>query len=621
MVVNGFIKKLWSWFDNNFLLFATAFLIAFIPLYPKIPIGDIIPGYIVRIRMEDLLIAIVFLWWGLQVLRKKIPWRTPLTLFIVAYLITGLVSNILGVVLSKTIPVSLLHIGKSMLHWFRHIEYFSLFFFAYSAVNSRKDALKLVVVSALSAVGVVIYGYGQKYLFWPVFSTMNREFSKGIRLYLGEHARVQSTFAGHYDLGAYLVITLPLFLAFYFMVLPKELKSALHRRLAWTGKLLFFLAWSSGVWLLALSSSRTSFIAYLLAAGVVTLLFMFKRGLLWGISRGFGVLTFSLIMMVFVGDLTSRFAQLIDQNKYPQIHYLYHTANDYFKHPLKLIGYTYTQPEPPKGAVSVSDVEQQLNQQGMTVSDTQPSTQRPQDVYQDIPDAQYDLDDPAATLAGELVQVGDKLVKERVFSDCALTRSLSLCIRFETLWPRAIQGFLRDPLFGSGYATLNKTAVGEFTEAESTDNNFLRTLGENGLIGFFFYYGLSGLAIWYAWLTYRRSADPVLQALAVAVIGGTLGLLLNATYIDVFVASKVAYTFWALQGIALAVFVKEGVVAPRFAFERQRRGQQTQTLSALLAAADKKVQQRSETSSPYLSTKKKRIKSQKKTQRTQPGGR
>ena len=42
---------------------------------------------------------------------------------------------------------------------------------------------------------------------------MNREFSKGMRLYLSEYARVQSTFAGHYDLGAYLVVVLPLALA------------------------------------------------------------------------------------------------------------------------------------------------------------------------------------------------------------------------------------------------------------------------------------------------------------------------------------------------------------------------------------------------------------------------
>ncbi len=36
-------------------------------------------------------------------------------------------------------------------------------------------------------------------------------------------------------------------------------------------------------------------------------------------------------------------------------------------------------------------------------------------------------------------------------------------------------------------------------------------------------------------------------------IAGIVGLLLNATYIDVFVASKVAETFWALVGILLAI--------------------------------------------------------------------
>lgn len=613
MVGKEFIKKLWRWFDNSFLLFATAFLIVFIPLYPKIPIGELIPGYIVRIRMEDLLIAVVFAWWGIQVLRKKVPWKTPFTLFIGLYLVVGLLSNILGVVLTKTIPASPLHVGKSMLHWFRHIEYFSLFFLAYSAVRDKKDALRMLSISAATAIGVVVYGYGQKYMYWPVYSTMNREFSKGVRLYLGEFARVQSTFAGHYDLGAYLVVLLPVFLALFFAFRPED-ATGKARNLRHALRALFGTAWFGGLWLIVLSASRASYLAYVFAAGVVILFLMFKRGIIWGLSRGFIVMAVSGLMLLFVGDLTTRFVQLIDQNKYPEIHKAYHTINDYVNHPLKLVGYNYDAKRP-EGAISVDELEKQLNESGLTVTDTQPSTNRPQDVYVNIPEKEYELDDPAATLAGELVQVGDKLVKERTYSDCAQTRSLSLCIRFETLWPRAIQGFQRNPLFGSGYATLNKTAVGEFTEAESTDNNFLRTLGENGLLGFFFYYGLSGLAIWYSWLAFRRTNDEMIRALAAASIAGTLGLLINATYIDVFVASKVAYTFWGVQGIALAVFVKEGLVAPAFAYDRKNRTADTTQLSQLLAQAEKKQSLKSATDAPYLSSSKKRVKSQKRTRR------
>src|SRR5690606_38067721 len=163
----------------------------------KIPLGDLIPGYIVRLRLEDVFIAIAAAWWGIQVLRGKIHWRTPLTLAIGLYVVTGLAASLAGVWITGTIPAEVLHIGKSMLHWARYVQYFSLYFIAYSAIKSRKQAFIMVVLSLLTVVLVGFYGYGQKHWYWPVYSTMNREFSKGIRLYLGPHARVQSTFAGH----------------------------------------------------------------------------------------------------------------------------------------------------------------------------------------------------------------------------------------------------------------------------------------------------------------------------------------------------------------------------------------------------------------------------------------
>ena len=46
-------------------------------------------------------------------------------------------------------------------------------------------------------------------------------------------------------------------------------------------------------------------------------------------------------------------------------------------------------------------------------------------------------------------------------------------------------------------------------------------------------------------------------ALAVGYIGASVALLFNATYIDVYAASKVALTYWALTGIVLAVAMTE----------------------------------------------------------------
>jgi uncharacterized membrane protein len=42
------------------------------------------------------------------------------------------------------------------------------------------------------------------------------------------------------------------------------------------------------------------------------------------------------------------------------------------------------------------------------------------------------------------------------------------------------------------------------------------------------------------------------QAVTIGLVAGTLGLLVNATYIDVFAASKVAYTYWFFAGLVRA---------------------------------------------------------------------
>lgn len=220
----GQVKQFLNWLDQNILLILSGFLLAFIPLFPKIPLFDVIPGYIVRVRPEDILILFTGLIWLIQVLRKKITIETPLTKIVITYAIIGLLSTLSAVFITKTVPLEPLHVGKTLLHFFRYIEYFSLFFFIFTSIKTKKDLRLLTIIVLLTILAVGVYGVGQKYLYWPVYSTMNREFSKGIRLYLTEHARVQSTFGGHYDLAAYLVIVLPLVMALYYSIKKKAEK-------------------------------------------------------------------------------------------------------------------------------------------------------------------------------------------------------------------------------------------------------------------------------------------------------------------------------------------------------------------------------------------------------------
>jgi hypothetical protein len=386
---------------------------------------------------------------------------------------------------------------------------------------------------------VSIYGFGQKYYFWPVYSTMNREFSKGVRLYLTPHARVQSTFAGHYDMAAYLVIVLPIVYAL------ADTFTKRWQRVA--AKSSFWL----GTWLMIVSASRASFFAFIVMIVVVAV----AKGLLgkqrrWRTAAS-GVVRFLLVLTILVflfgEDLTERVVQVIDQ--IDVVHDTYHRINGYRRKAIEIAkdSLFHVAKEPPKDAISSDEVAV------LVPSDQRPEPVRPgqpADVYVDVPDI-VEVATVSATGETQIIKV-DK--GPRVWSEAAKTFGLSLAIRLDTLWPRAIEGFLTNPFLGKGYATLNKDSNEQFTEAESTDNNFLRTLGETGLFGFAMFYGAVVVIIGLSWRTMHAS-DVFVSHFAVGMLAGTIGLLINAMLIDVFAASKVAQSYWAWAGVFLAAIV------------------------------------------------------------------
>jgi hypothetical protein len=539
------IKSIFSWIDNNILLLLSGFLLAFIPLYPKIPLWSPIEQYIVRVRLEDVVIGVTALVWAVQFLRKKIQWQSKLTWMIGAYIVVSFLSVLSAMFITKTVPLQPLHVGKTLLHFFRYIEYFAMFFFLLSAVKRPSDAKKLMIIFALTVIGISVYGFGQKYYYWPVYSTMNREFSKGIRLYLTPHARVQSTFAGHYDMAAFLVIALPLLLALAYKIED------------WRLKFLFHTSFWLGTWLLIASASRTSFLAYLVALVFAIFITGITQAGKWKkagfiLTRSFFVLGVTFVMFLALGeDLQERLAQVLDSNPRAK------AAYDQFNKQRSDIWDKYIvhkQAGPPANSISTDEA---IAQGVLTPTDEVPAPTRPSDVYQDIPDKVL-----VATVSASGSTTMTTVEQKRVFSPCALENGLSLCIRLETLWPRAIKGFLRNPLLGSGYATLNKEAVGQFTEAESTDNNFLRTLGETGLFGFLSFYGCVVVLMYWAAKSFN-SQDKMKSALAIGLFCSSIGLLLNAVYIDVFASSKVAQTYWELAGIFFAYLVISHYARPK----------------------------------------------------------
>lgn len=505
------MSKLLKWFDDRLLEYLSFALLIFIPLYPKIPFADVIPGYLVRLRLDDVLVGFAFAIWLIWLIRKKVTLKgNPLIIPMLIYIAVGFISSLAAIFITKTVPLSSIHIEKLFLNWARRIEYFSVFFVFFSSIKSLGQIKKYIYISAVVLLGVSIYGFGQKYLYWPAFSTMNREFSKGIKLYLTEHARVLSTFGGHYDLAAYLMILLTLFIPLILIVKNLLTKAFL---------LIISLA---GFWLLILTVSRTSFLAYLVSITVVFALLAFKKGWLWSLACWFIIMVISLGIMLSFGDLSDRFAHVLKIDQ------------------LKTIAFKPLKKEPPKGSQAAY-----IGVVGSR-SDIPPSTQKPQetpsDVYENIPELGTSTEGIPASLAA----------KPRIYSQTAVQYDLSTGIRLDYTWPQAIKGFTRNPLLGSGYSTLTKKNIEDFTEAESTDNDFLRALGETGLLGFLTFFGMITFICWYALANFKKIKDPFFSTITAALLAATIGLLINAVYIDVFEASKVAYTFWIMVAILFA---------------------------------------------------------------------
>lgn len=506
------LTKLNSWIkldDWPPFLVAVAGLLGFIILYPKIPLYSPLENYIVRIRWEDVLLVSFTLWWLFNSWPRKLSLPTRTMGLIAAYIFAGGASLLFAIFIQGTIPLIWSHIFKSVLHWARYMEYFLILFLVYSAVKTKLDLKRLVWVIVITSVLANLYGIGQKHWQWPVYSTMNQEYSKGVPLVLqSPYARVQSTFGGHYDYGAYLVLLTPLTLALFFSVDEKKPRYYLA------------LAYGLNLWGLMVSASRTGVAGAVLGLSLVIVLLSYQsKFIAWLILAAKRLIVVYLILGVFLLLFGQNLSALI-------------------RHTLKGI-------IPETSALSWLIEDETLVDQYTTPV---PRDQiAPPDVYENQPEL---IEVVIIDETGQAQTILEP--RPREYSECAQTRGLSLCIRLEALWPQAWEGFIRYPLLGSGYATLNKKDKYHFTQADGTDNNYLRILGETGIVGFVSYFVLVGYICWIAIKLFLSKAETYEKTLAVSFIAGTLGLLVNAITIDVFASSKVAFTFWALAGLMLA---------------------------------------------------------------------
>jgi len=541
------IKNILAWLDKNLLTILTGILIVFIPLYPKIPMAELIQGYIVRMRLEDLLVLFTFFVWIIQLVRHKAHFPKNLIGYGMAiYLVIGFVSVLSAIFLTHTVPLEKAHLLKIWLHWLRRIEYFSVFFITYSAIRTKKDLLLLAKVSLLTFIGVILYGIGQKYFYFPAFSTMNREFSKGVRLYLQPNSRLLSTFGGHYDLAGYLMMLLAFSLSAAWLSTKK-----LHKYILYLTSLIAY-------WCLVLTTSRTSFIGFLVGVTVITFILRKSKGWSWTIKHWLGTMLVSFVIMFAFSNLLERFLQVLPNKELrDNILELQQIVNQPFvQEPQNtqtvttlpsLLGFLFNN-EKPKVVVLTKEEVTQLDLVASS-SDMPPSPVKPTPT----PNLPSDVTQESENIRRNTVEDAGNTYTGPDYSANALKYGLSMAIRLDALWPQAIKGLKRNPLLGTGYSTLVKTNVGEFTYAESTDNDYLRMLGETGLLG-----TLAFLYIIYSILKYAalnlKHATGLSYMLSLGAIGATVTLLVTATYIDIFESSKVAYVYWMIAATVAYIY-------------------------------------------------------------------
>lgn len=508
------MKKFLTFLDDNILRFSIAFAILFIPLYPKVPsIG--ISHVWVYIRLEDFLIFLVSLIWLIQLIRKKVSLPRPEGYTIVAYWIIGLITLIYCLVFLASHLINFFPLIAA-LEYLRRIEYMILFFAAYSSVRNQKDVIFYLTSLGIALALVTAYGFGQKFysdlwtLFptffqkyqfcFPAFLTGNEEFAKGIPLCLDSLSRIASTFGGNYDLSSYLVLFVPLFIALFIGIKRRGIRILLALLVIFSLELLNF------------TSSRTAYIAYLL--GVISMLLIWKKKL-WIIP----VLFVSIgVLFVFSTTTLQRFEKTIQQVQVVQV-----------------------QP-----GTSQKEIQEIIKKSQQNQANSQPQSPPPGTVYTGSNNAFTNSSSSATSQVLTNAEVASlqqtiSSVSGSFLLNKAYALDASLTTRFQAEWPRDWTAFLSSPIFGTGYSSLTL----------ASDNDYLRALGETGLLGtlsFFFIFLIFGIFMKHS---LKSVKDPVTRALLFGLAGGTIGLLINAILIDVFESSKVAESFWIFLGIAL----------------------------------------------------------------------
>lgn len=538
------LHKLWQ----NILPISTLFLLSFIPLYPKLPLIDIKNTW-VYIRAEDFVVVVILLIWTGLLFKKKISLKTPLTLPILLFWLVGAASTIHAMLFVFPF-IANAYPNVAFLSFLRRIEYLSLFFVSYCAIKEKRFLFHVVTVLSLTLLAVSLYGIGQKYFGFPAFLTMNEEFAKGTPIRLSALSRVPSTFAGHYDLAAYLVMVIPILVSVVFAIKN------------WLGKFFLLLSALFGFILLFMTVSRVSFFVLLLSL-LVVLFYQKKKILLFSIPI---VVLISTLLIIFSPTLLQRFGNtikevnvLVDAESGQEIGQVKEVLSKQFENKIIRRRF-YTSKAQLLGEISETNDTRVFASSSAIV----PFSILPETVHVVIPPntstgenlpqgtgyinlslspvikrkGEFFYDRPSQlsiSSTDTFMFHGDFLIKKATAYD------LSFTTRFQGEWPNTIAAFKRNIFLGSGYSSVSL----------AVDNNYLRILGETGIFGFISFFAIFLTLGIYIKKIFPSIDSPFVKSFVLGFGAGLFGLFLNATLIDVFEASKIAYLLWLLTGITL----------------------------------------------------------------------
>ncbi|MEK7499460.1 MAG: hypothetical protein AAB649_02545, partial [Patescibacteria group bacterium] len=144
-------------------------------------------------------------------------------------------------------------------------------------------------------------------------------------------------------------------------------------------------------------------------------------------------------------------------------------------------------------------------------------------------------------LTAEQIEAEANLTTQFIKPEQTLLCDISCATRLQVEWPRAILAFKSNPLFGRGPSSIT----------EATDNDYLRWLGELGLVGTSIFVFIL-IRIMYIVSRFGKKV-PEYKDLTFGFICGVLALLINSLYVDIFEASKMAYNFWVVSGLFVGI--------------------------------------------------------------------